>query len=80
PPPPPHPDFDLSSATLLCRITDQAMQGMSDEELRQHVARLGAENGIASEVLSYWAQRKDEGLREKEALEGVVGNLVGFVK
>ncbi|KAK0252327.1 hypothetical protein B0A54_14126 [Friedmanniomyces endolithicus] len=78
--PPPPPDFELNAAALLCRVTEQAMQGYGDEELREFVGTLEGVNQRASEVLEYWVQRKDEGLREKEVLEGVVGNLVGFVK
>ena len=37
-------------------------------------------NEDASRVLEYWLQRKDEGVKEKEALEGVIENLVGWVK
>lgn len=37
-------------------------------------------NRKSSGVLEYWLQRKDEALKEKEALEGVIENLVGFVK
>ena len=48
--------------------------------MRQHVVVLQALNEEASKVLEYWLLRRDEGLKEKEALEGVVGNLVGFVK
>ncbi|KAK0932959.1 hypothetical protein LTR29_015435 [Friedmanniomyces endolithicus] len=78
--PPPPPDFELNSAALMCRVTGQAMQGYGDEELREFMGTLERVNLRASEVLEYWVQRKDEGLREKEVLEGVVGNLVGFVK
>ncbi|TKA39060.1 hypothetical protein B0A54_09657 [Friedmanniomyces endolithicus] len=78
--PPPPPDFELNSAALMCRVTEQAMLGYGDEELREFLATLERVNLRASEVLEHWVQRKDEGLREKEVLEGVVGNLVGFVK
>ncbi|KAK5678588.1 hypothetical protein LTS10_009032 [Elasticomyces elasticus] len=78
--PPGPPDFDLNSAALLCRVTEQAMVNMDDEELRAFLVKLGRVVGEASGVLEYWVVRKDEGLREKEALEGVVGNLVGWVK
>ena len=56
------------------------MLGMEDQELQSHVATLQNLNEEASKVLEYWLQRKDEGLKEKEALEGVIENLVGFVK
>ena len=52
----------------------------SDEELKEHVFTLEVLNQKASQVLEYWLQRKDEGIKEKEALEGVIENLVGFVK
>lgn len=56
------------------------MTGMEDRELQDHLATLQRLNEEASKVLEYWLQRKDEGLKEKEALEGVIENLVGFVK
>lgn len=76
----PPPEFDSNRAMLLCRTTDEAMIGMDDRELQHHVATLEGLNREASKVLEYWLQRKDEGLKEKEALEGVIENLVGFVK
>jgi hypothetical protein len=78
--PPPPPEFDLNAAALLCSTTPEALKGMEDKELKEHVEKLGEWNRKASEVLEYWVQRKDEGVREKEALEGVIENLVGFVK
>lgn len=53
---------------------------MRDVELRTHVERLKVLNGRASEVLEYWLLRKDDAVNEKEVLEGVIENLVGFVK
>ncbi|KAK4555891.1 hypothetical protein LTR86_007111 [Recurvomyces mirabilis] len=78
--PPPPPDFDLNAAALLCSTTAQAMSVYADDELTGHVAGLEGLNRDASKVLEYWLQRKDEGLKEKEVLEGVIENLVGFVK
>lgn len=78
--PPPEPEFDCNRAALVCRTTDEALQRMNEVELRGHRATLEALNREASGVLEYWLQRKDEALKEKEALEGVVANLVGFVK
>jgi len=49
---------------------------MDDEELRDHVKRLEEATLRASEVLEYWLKRRDEGVREKEAFEGVIENLV----
>lgn len=76
----PPPDFDLNAATLLCSTTVEALSVYSDPELKDHVFTLEILNKKASTVLEYWLQRVDESLKEKEALEGVIENLVGFVK
>lgn len=78
--PPPPPEFDLNAATLLCGTTAEALRGFEDAELREHLVVLERLNGEASKVLEYWLMRKDEAVKEKEALEGVIENLVGFVK
>ena len=78
--PPPPPDFDLNAAGLLCSTTDEALRGYEDDELKAHLETLESLNGEASKVLEYWLMRKDEAVKEKEALEGVIENLVGFVK
>ena len=78
--PPPPPDLDLNAAALLCSTTEQALSVYSDLELKEHVFTLEILNSKASRVLEYWLLRKDEGLKEKEALEGVIENFVGFVK
>lgn len=78
--PPPPPDLDLNAAALLCSTTAEALSVYSDAELKEHVFTLQMLNQRASKVLEYWLERKDEGVKEKEALEGVIENLVGFVK
>lgn len=78
--PPPPPDFDLNAAALLCGTTEEAVSGYDDSELQDHVYTLENLNKKASGVLEYWLVRKDEAVKEKEALEGVIENLVGFVK
>ena len=78
--PPPPPDFDLNAASLLCSTTTEALSGFEDAELRAHLEVLERLNGDASKVLEYWLMRKDEAVKEKEALEGVISSLVGFVK
>lgn len=76
----PPPDFDANSAMLICGTTVEAMKGFTDTELSDHKFTLEILNKQASTVLEYWLQRKDDALKEKEALEGVIENLVGFVK
>jgi hypothetical protein len=74
------PDFDANRAALICGTTDEAMSGFEDAELKDHTFTLEILNQKASTVLEYWLQRRDEAVKEKEALEGVIENLVGFVK
>lgn len=78
--PPPPPEFDANSASLVSSTTETAMSGYSDDELKAHVARLEELIGSASEVLEYWLKRKDSAVGDKEAFEGVIENLVGFVR
>ena len=74
--PPPVPELDLVSAKHLCRTTDAALDGMTDQELKSHVETLRAMEGKAREVLEYWRKRADEKIGDREAFEGVIENLV----
>ncbi|PSS03602.1 hypothetical protein BD289DRAFT_478436 [Coniella lustricola] len=74
--PPPPPEFDLVSAQQLCTTTDEALNGMTDDELKQHIERLQGLEGTAALVLDYWKERTDEQIKEREAFEGVIENLV----
>lgn len=56
------------------------MSGYTDEELGEHVNRLEQLIAQASEVLEYWLTRRDGAVGDKEVFEGVIENLVGFVK
>lgn len=68
--------FDLVSARQMCMLTDAALSGMRDAELRAHIARLEAMQGTAQGVLEYWQKRTDEKIGDREAFEGVIENLV----
>ncbi|KAL0939045.1 uncharacterized protein CTRU02_205655 [Colletotrichum truncatum] len=74
--PPPVPDLDLVSAKQLCTTTEEALNGMTDEELKAHVTKLQAMEGTAKEVLEYWTKKTDEKIGDREAFEGVIENLV----
>ncbi|KAK1984112.1 hypothetical protein LZ30DRAFT_712463 [Colletotrichum cereale] len=74
--PAPVPDLDLVSAKQLCTTTDEALNGMTDEELKTHVEKLKAMEGTAREVLDYWTKKTDEKIGDREAFEGVIENLV----
>ncbi|OAQ70555.2 hypothetical protein VFPPC_03006 [Pochonia chlamydosporia 170] len=74
--PPPQPELDLVAARYLCTTTDEALDGMTNEELKAHVSKLEAMQGTAKEVLEYWQKRTDEKIGDREAFEGVIENLV----
>ncbi|KAF3768948.1 hypothetical protein M406DRAFT_273487 [Cryphonectria parasitica EP155] len=74
--PPPPPEFDLVAARQLCTTTDEALDGMTDGELKEHIGRLEGLEGTAMAVLEYWKDRTDEQIKEREAFEGVIENLV----
>lgn len=74
--PPPPPELDLVAARQLCMVTDEALNGMTEEELKDHVEKLKVMEGTAKEVLEYWTKSTDEKLGDREAFEGVIENLV----
>ncbi|KAH6897094.1 hypothetical protein B0T10DRAFT_475940 [Thelonectria olida] len=74
--PPPQPELDLVAARHLCMTTDEALKGMTDEELKAHIAKLEAMESVAKEALEYWKKRTDEKIGDREAFEGVIENLV----
>lgn len=74
--PPPQPELDLVAARYLCTTTDEALNGMTTEELKDHVAKLESMQDAAKELLEYWQKRTDEKIGDREAFEGVIENLV----
>ncbi|OTB08742.1 hypothetical protein M426DRAFT_7465 [Hypoxylon sp. CI-4A] len=70
------PELDLVSAKQLCTTTDEALSGMTDKELQQHVKKLEEMEVLAKDVLEYWKKRTDEKIGDREAFEGVIENLV----
>lgn len=74
--PGPPPDLDLAAVRRLCATTNEKLDGFTDEELRIHVKELQEFTARTSELLEYWLKRRDSALKEKEAFEGVIENLV----
>ncbi|KAI1368557.1 hypothetical protein F5Y08DRAFT_295205 [Xylaria arbuscula] len=70
------PDFDLVAAKQFCATTEEALRGMTDIELQQHVRKLKEMEVLANEVLEFWKKRTDERIGDREAFEGVIENLV----
>ena len=56
--------------------THEALDGMTNEELKTHVEKLMAMEGAAKDVLEFWKKRTDEKIGDREAFEGVIENLV----
>jgi hypothetical protein len=74
--PPPQPELDMVMARHMCTTTDEALDGMTIEELEAHVAKLQSLESTAKEVLEHWKKRTDEKIAERESFEGVIENLV----
>ncbi|KAH6648523.1 hypothetical protein BKA67DRAFT_661490 [Truncatella angustata] len=74
--PAPEPALDLVAAKQFCTTTDEALGGMTDEELRTHVNKLEEMENLAKDVLEYWKKKTDEKIGDREAFEGVIENLV----
>lgn len=72
----PPPTLDISEALRVGGTTEVKMRGMSDEELKAHVAHLETLVRTADEVLVHWRNKREGAMREKEAFEGVIENLV----
>lgn len=78
--PPSAPPFDPVSARHKASVSALALQNMTADELREHVAILKVVNSQASENLTYWLARREEAIGEKESLEGVIESLVGWTE
>lgn len=74
--PPPQPELDLVAARYLCTTTHEALNGMTADELKDHVAKLESMQDAAKELLEYWQKRTDQEIGDREAFEGVIENLV----
>ncbi|KAM5449828.1 hypothetical protein MaudCBS49596_004590 [Microsporum audouinii] len=72
----PPPELDLLAVRRLCGTTDAALDGFTDQEIKEHIQTLERMTVRASEVLEYWLKKRDGQLGEKEAFEGVIENLV----
>ena len=60
----------------LCQATGEEVEDLGDGELQERVRTLESVTERGREVLLYWLRRKEEAVKEKEAFEGVIENLV----
>ncbi|EXJ59620.1 hypothetical protein A1O7_03766 [Cladophialophora yegresii CBS 114405] len=74
--PPPPPELDLAAVKRLCATTTEKLDGFTDDELQAHVKDLNDLTSRTSELLEYWLKLRDGLVKEKEAFEGVIENLV----
>lgn len=74
--PPPAPELDLVAVRQLATTTDEALDGMTDQEIQAHVKRLKDMEDTAKVVLEHWKKKTDEKIGDREAFEGVIENLV----
>ena len=73
---PPPPELDLGAVKRLCATTDAKIDGFTDGEAREHIRELEDRMEKTQELLEYWLKRRDGAIKEKEAFEGVIENLV----
>jgi hypothetical protein len=66
----------MSEAIQAGRTTEVKLEGLNDEELKSHVQRLKMLEERAKEVFTYWELQRESAIKEKEAFEGVIENLV----
>ena len=52
------------------------LEQMDDARLQARVRELNEASSRGREVLLYWSRRKEEAVKEREAFEGVIENLV----
>ena len=78
--PPPPPELDMVTGQQLCKTTDEALDGMTDEELTAHLKKLELAEIAAKEALEYWTKRTDEKIGDREAFEGVIESLVAHAR
>jgi hypothetical protein len=74
------PEFDVAAARRLAQTTQERIDGMSDEELAEHIKEVKRLNELGREYVGYWQLKVEEAGREKEAFEGVIENLVSFAR
>ena len=74
------PQFDTSTARLLCSKTSEALKNLTDEELVSHVKQLEELKQGAALALEYWLVERDNAQGDKEAFEEVIENLVKHAK
>ena len=74
--PAPPPKWDPEAIHALCASTEAELEEMHDDELQARVRELDEASSRGREVLLYWSRRKEEAVKEREAFEGVIENLV----
>ena len=72
--------LDVPSARILCSTSDVALQGLTVEELKEHIKKLESIAGTASEVLTYWLKKRESAIGDKETFETVIESLVGYAR
>ena len=72
--------LNIPNARILCSTSPLALRNFTEEELREHVKKLEETTALAGEVLTYWLERRNSAVGDKEAFEMVVHNLVKHAK
>lgn len=72
--------LDVNSARILCTTSNVALENFTVEELKMHIKRLKETTEMASEVLTFWLEKRNSAMGDKETFETVIESLVGYAR
>lgn len=70
----------LSEWDRLAKVSQEALEGMSEEELKGHIDRLKTSIEGAEKLNAQWEAKKEGAIKDKEAFEGVIESLVEYAQ
>jgi hypothetical protein len=71
---------NLSAWNHLAQVSELALQGMSTEELTQHIASLNVAVKQATETLTIWETKKAAAEKDKQDFESLIESLVDYAQ
>uniref|UniRef100_A0A060T7T0 ARAD1D01980p n=1 Tax=Blastobotrys adeninivorans TaxID=409370 RepID=A0A060T7T0_BLAAD len=70
----------LSEWGRLAKVSQEALEGMNEEELNDHIDRLKTSIEGAEKLNAQWEAKKEGAIKDKEAFEGVIESLVEYAQ
>ncbi|KAK9446983.1 uncharacterized protein V1518DRAFT_422623 [Limtongia smithiae] len=78
--PPPPPEFDYDHARQLARVSDAALQLMTESELKAHLRALEDAKIAASIALAHWMDARSAAAQNKEYYESVIDSSIEYAQ